>query len=303
MNPALKPPLKYRGGKSRELNQILPFVPTDAGQLDISGRYVEPFLGGGALYFALAPHRALVNDINRPLMLFYADLRDNYERMSRELSELEALYASQREDFQARKAAAGGARVHDDNDDLYYRLRDEFNSALHRIRQGEAAGSAPSSYLFGTLYYFINKTAYSGMIRYNKRGEYNVPYGRYKSFTAKNITAAHSDLLARSDIVCGSYTDVFAQLRADDFMFLDPPYDSVFHDYGNADSVFDEAAHRRLAAALADVPCRWTMAISLTPLTEELYGDRVKVRYSKNYSVNIRNRFKSQADHIIVTNW
>ena len=88
-------------------------------------------------------------------------------------------------------------------------------------------------------------------------------------------------------------------------MFLDPPYDCIFNDYGNIEAVngFDEAEHRRLASDFRNLKCKAMMVIGKTPLTVELYGDLIKDEYFKSYAVNIRNRFKSESKHIVVTNY
>ena len=88
-------------------------------------------------------------------------------------------------------------------------------------------------------------------------------------------------------------------------MFLDPPYDCIFNDYGNIESVngFDEKEQRRLASAFRELKCKAMMVIGKTPLTIELYEDLIKDEYLKSYAVNIRNRFKSEAKHIVVMNY
>lgn len=88
-------------------------------------------------------------------------------------------------------------------------------------------------------------------------------------------------------------------------MFLDPPYDCVFSDYGNEEykDGFNDEAHRLLAGRFRQLRCRALMVIGRTPLTEELYGDLVVDEYAKSYAVNIRNRFKSSASHILVANY
>ena len=89
-------------------------------------------------------------------------------------------------------------------------------------------------------------------------------------------------------------------------MFLDPPYDYVFHDYGNRDKLengFDETEHRRLAADFRNLSCRALMVIGKTPLTEELYKSYIVDEYYKNYSVNIRNRFHNDSMHLIIKNY
>ena len=76
----MKPIIKYRGGKSKEIPQILPYIP------QFTGRYIEPFFGGGALFFYLEPSNAIINDINENLINFYNDVRNNYYKIKKELS-------------------------------------------------------------------------------------------------------------------------------------------------------------------------------------------------------------------------
>lgn len=94
----MKPMIKYRGGKSKEIPHIAWHIPR------FSGKYVEPFLGGGALFFYLEPRQAIVNDINTKLVEFYRGVRDHYTSLRAELDEVEAIYASNRRDFDALKA-------------------------------------------------------------------------------------------------------------------------------------------------------------------------------------------------------
>ena len=283
----MKPIIKYRGGKSRELPYLIPHIP------QYGGRYIEPFLGGGAMFFHLAPDDAIINDINERLMEFYRAVQNNYEGLMRELTQLEALYSQNRIEFENLKAAHPTQRVPDANEPLYYHLRDMYN------------GIIPADYSDAALYYFINKTAYSGMIRFNARGEYNVPYGRYKKLNTGIITEEHHNLLQHTDIHNQDYREIFELALPDDFVFLDPPYDCIFSDYGNAEyrDGFNEDSHRQLANDFYNLGCRAMMVIGATPLTRELYGNNIIAEYGKNYSVNIRNRFQSEAIHIIVTNY
>ena len=283
----MKPIIKYRGGKSKEIPQILPYIP------QFAGRYIEPFFGGGALFFYLEPSRAIINDINKNLFDFYMDVRDNYFQMKDELFMLETLYTENRDAFERLKIQHPNDRVNDSNEDLYYRIRDMYN------------GLADSNFLFGTIYYFINKTAYSGMIRYNANGQFNVPYGRYKNFNTSLLTEEHHKLLKHTELFNYSYEDIFAMAKADDFIFLDPPYDCVFSDYGNENMKdgFGEDRHRKLAADFKKLQCKALMVIGKTKLTEELYKDYIVAEYEKSYAVNIRNRFKSESKHILVANY
>ena len=199
----MRPIVKYRGGKARELPKILRNLPA------YRGRDVEPFVGRAALFFHLEPGQAIVNDINA-------------------------------------KLANPKARIPNANESLYYRLRDMYN------------GLTPAEYSPALLYYFINKTAYSGMIRHNARGEYNVPYGRYRHFRSDGVTLAHSQLLQRAEVLQGDYRQVFDLLETEDFVFLDPPYGCQFTDYGNTEyrDGFGESEQIRLAEDFRNLPCR-----------------------------------------------
>lgn len=283
----MNPMLKYRGGKSREIPLFQKYIPASFSS------YIEPFLGGGAVYFHLEPEQAIINDVNSRLITFYECVRNHYDDMRAELDLIQELYERNQADYKVRKALAPDERVPNENEALYYRIRDMYN------------GKIPPEYLDGVLYFFINKTAYSGMIRFNSNGEYNVPFGRYPNLNTKLITQEHSQLLQRAEVLQEDYSVVFERAQADDFMFLDPPYDCVFNDYGNIDMMngFDEEQHRRLAADFRNLSCRALMVIGKTPLTEELYGKFIKDEYCKNYAVNIRNRFKNDAKHIVVMNY
>ena len=282
----MNPVLKYRGGKSREIPRFLQYIPDDFN------RYIEPFLGGGAVYFYVEPENAILNDMNDRLMTFYQQLRNDYPQLRQQLDELQRQYEANQLAYKKLKAKTPDERVLNANEELYYRIRDLFNHP-------------DDTYLDGVLYFFINKTAYSGMIRYNSNGEYNVPFGRYPNLNTRLVTAQHSELLQGAELFSLDYRQIFDMAGDDDFIFLDPPYDCVFNDYGNIDMMngFDEAEHRRLAADFQALPCRALMVIGKTPLTEELYEKFIFDEYYKNYAVNIKNRFNNDKMHIVVKNY
>ena len=283
----MKPMIKYRGGKTKEIPHIMWHVPR------FSGRYVEPFFGGGALFFYLEPREAIINDINRQLINFYKGVRNYFPKLRKELDEIETLYEINRRDYDILKASTPNEKVVDNNEALYYLLRDMFNNKIRK------------EYSDALLYYFINNTAYSGMIRYNSDGEFNVPYGRYKHLSTQQVSFSHSQLLKRAEIHNVDYSKIFDMCNVDDFIFLDPPYDCVFSDYGNVEykEGFNEDNHRKLAEDFKNLSCKSLMVIGKTPLTEELYKEFIIDEYKKTYAVNIRNRFKSEAKHIVVANY
>jgi DNA adenine methylase len=283
----MKPLVKYRGGKSKEIPNLINHIP------NFSGRYIEPFFGGGALFFYLEPKKAIINDINSKLISFYLGVKDNFELLKTELSEIEKLYTINRKKFEELKSITPNERVDDENEPLYYQIRNMFNDLTEK------------KYSEALIYFFINKTAYSGMIRYNSKGEFNVPYGRYANLNTSLVTKAHNNLLAKTEIYNFDYSEIFRMSDKDDFMFLDPPYDCVFSDYGNAEHKdgFNESNHIELANQYKNLKCKALMVIGRTPLTEKLYGDYIVDEYGKSYAVNIRNRFKSEASHILVSNY
>ena len=138
----MKPIIKYRGGKSKELCNFLQYIP------DNYARYVEPFAGGAALFFHLEPENALINDINTRLINFYSTIRDNFELAKKELTSLEVKYRSNQAEYEALKKNKS-LYIENKNEALYYSLRDMYN------------GKIAKEYTDATLYYFINKTSYS----------------------------------------------------------------------------------------------------------------------------------------------
>ena len=131
----MNPVLKYRGGKSREIPRFLQYIPDDFN------RYIEPFFGGGAVFFYLEPDNAIINDANERLMTFYRQLRDNYPEMRVQLDELQRQYEANQADFKRLKALTPDERVPNANEELYYRMRKLFNNP-------------DNTFLDGVLYFF-----------------------------------------------------------------------------------------------------------------------------------------------------
>ena len=198
----MKPLIKYRGGKSKEIPYIQKHIPR------FSGRYIEPFLGGGALYFYLEPKNAIINDINEKLIGFYDGVKNDYSRLRSELDEVEKIYEENRRDFDELKKLHPTERVEDKNEEFYYSIRNMYN------------GLEEKKYSNALIYFFINKTAYSGMIRYNAKGEFNVPFGRYQHLNTSLVSQEHSNLLSHTHIFNKDYKDIFDMTKDNDFVFF-----------------------------------------------------------------------------------
>lgn len=138
--------IKYRGGKSKEVEHFTNNMPKEYS------RYIEPFLGGGALYFYLQPKKAIINDINNKLYSFYKEVQEKYPQIRKQLDSLQEIYENNQKAYEQLKSQYPDERIENKNEALYYKMRDAFN---HKV---------DTEYLDSVVYFFINKTAYSGMI-------------------------------------------------------------------------------------------------------------------------------------------
>ena len=286
----LKPIIKYCGGKSREIKYFAKYFPDDFGT--DSGTYYEPFLGGGAVFFRFMPKNAFLSDSNRQLMDFYKNFSKHYTRVRRELEALEAEFRLNQREYELEKTINPEEHVVNRNENRYYLFRSAMNG--HRY----------CDYNSATIYYYINRLAYAGLTRFNSRGEFNAPFGHYKKFSIENADLAHAQLLQQAELKCCKYKYAFERAcgadSARNFMFLDPPYNGVFSNYGTP---FGEKEHRELAQDFRNLSCKALMVIGKTPLTEELYRGLIKDEYGVKYAIDIKNRMPRNNGHLIITNY
>lgn len=206
-----RPFLKWAGGKRQLLSQIDGYLPQalKTGQVR---RYVEPFVGSGAVFFHVVQNYPLeelfLADINAELILAYHTIQQEVEALITELAAIEDRYLPLAEP--ERKA-------------FYYRQRDGYN----RDKVGIDFDSFQETWVKrAAQLIFFNKTCYNGLFRVNSRGEYNVPFGRYKNPTicdSPNLRAV-SELLQRAQIHYGPYGDCAAAIDEATFVYFDPPY-------------------------------------------------------------------------------
>jgi len=194
-------------------------------------RLVEPFCGGLAVTLGLMPSRALLNDINPHLINFYKQLKNGL------LSTL----------HQENKAS------------VFYDHRREFNRLL-----SEGKSETPEAAM---LFYYLNRTGYNGLCRFNRSGEFNVPFGRY------NKIGYRTNFLNYREIFSGwKFTNVDFQklrVRPDDFIYADPPYDVEFRQYSK--DGFDWNEQERTAEWLSNHPGPVVLSNQATPRIVKLY--------------------------------
>lgn len=282
----LEPMLKYPGGKRRELDKLLPYVPKTFNH------YIEPFFGGGAMYFCLSPEHGILVD-NLPLLMdFYKTVRDQYPLLSEQLEAVQEVWNANQDEYEEEKENSVDLRIPNKNEALYYYMRDVMNGH----KQDEEL-------LPAVVYYYINRLAYAGQVRYNSEGEFNIPFGHYKHFNIHHVSEEHSELLHTADYLeCADYHEALAMAKPDDFVFLDPPYDTRFKSYG-AGMTFTEDNHRELAGIYRTLPCPALLVINKTELTMELYREFVVAEYGHTYNTNIKNRYNRESVHLIVCNY
>lgn len=264
-----RPFLKWAGGKRQLLPQILERFPPSCAT------YYEPFLGSGALFFALAGRRAfrraVLSDRNRDLVDTYVAVRDRLDDL---VAALRALHADR---------------------DSYYRIR-----ALDPQSLDPAARAA--------RFIYLNRTCYNGLYRVNRAGRFNVPFGRYakpRILHEENLRAV-SRALRRADLLSGDFDEATTAARAGDAIYFDPPYVPLsatarFTAYDAAPFGWEE--QRRLAALMHRLADRGVFALlsnAGSGPARDLYGSLSCDRVHARRSINSRADRRGHVPEILV---
>ncbi|MEE2750680.1 MAG: DNA adenine methylase, partial [Myxococcota bacterium] len=238
-----QPFLKWAGGKRRLLPDLIRHLPEEYGT------YFEPFLGGGALFFAVRPSRGVLSDTNERLVRTWKTVRDAPEALIEKLSEF----------------------PHDEEFFLQQRKRD-----IDVEEDVEVAA----------WMLYLNKTAYNGLYRVNSKGGFNVPFGRYENPTICDEGRIRhcSEMLSGVAIHHRDFTVVLEEAQRGDFVYFDPPYvplseSSSFTGYTRDGFTLDDQARLRdLASALKKRGVCVLLSNSSAPQVHELYADGFEVR-------------------------
>lgn len=224
-----KPFIKWVGGKSQLLTQLVPLMPADLSTCqDLT--YVEPFVGGGAMLFntlQLFPNitKAVINDINPDLTGCYHAVKEQPEMLIERLQDIERTYLD--------------LKTEESRKEFYLLQRDLYNQKNLDLIENS------------TLFFFLNRTCFNGLYRVNRKGLFNVPFGKYSNPTicdAETIRA-DSELLQKVEILTGDFCDTFSHCTEHTFFYFDPPYrplndTSSFNDY--AKEAFNDETQIRL---------------------------------------------------------
>ena len=152
-------------------------------------------------------------------------------------------------------------------------------------------------------FFIMNQLAFNGMRRFNSRGEFNVPYGNYKSFNL-NIKDEHIEKLKNTKIFCGTYKELMINNDDDNtFIYIDPPYTREFKEYSH-ENVFGEKEQIELSEIFKNMKnAKVMIIINKDEFTTSLYKDFIKHEYDLRYSTNIKNRYDNSVRHLVITNY
>lgn len=206
-----RPFIKWVGGKNQLLEQFENYYPNELRK-GIIKNYVEPFLGGGALFFTLSQRykieNAYLSDFNKDLVLTYQviqqrpnDLLDFLEQYQKDYDQTEQ----------------------EKRNDLFLAVRKHFNLQRFEINYKKLSYNWISR---AAQFIFLNKTCFNGLFRLNSKGEFNVPYGKYKTAMIcdePNILAV-SKVLQNAEIQQANYSNCFDKVNENTFVYFDPPY-------------------------------------------------------------------------------
>jgi len=230
--------------------------------------YIEPFVGGGALLFHLNPNKAVISDLHKELISFYTSVKNGFSN---------DIYNFMKE--------------HPNDEETYYKVRAyDITETLDNAKR----------------FYYLRKTCFRGMLRYNKKGEFNIPFGRYKTYNYEEVNNKnYEELLKRTDIFNEGFEKIFNDYdNNDNFMFLDPPYDSEFTDYGYC--VFGKEEHIKLSKCFKETKIKCLMVIGKTDFIQELYKDYIVDEYEKKYKFKIhsgRVGDEINTKHLVIKNY
>jgi len=297
MSTEAKPFLKWAGGKGQLLNQLGEYLPQQISEEPFT--YIEPFVGGGAMLFYMLQHfcnirKAVINDVNEDLILTYRIIKDDVEALITNLDKYE-------KDYLAITDQEGRSQI-------FYEVRERYNQHL-----GDSIERA-------SQLIFLNKTCFNGLYRVNRRGQFNVPFGKYAHPTICNakLLRADSQLLQSAQVVInqGDYAQTVQHIDSLTFVYLDPPYrpldaTSSFTAYAKGD--FNDDDQRALAAfchQLSERGCFWMESnadcSAKNPndtFFEDLYADYKIERVYASRFINANPEKRGKLTELLIKNY
>jgi len=352
----MKTILKWPGGKEKELPIIRRYMP------EYTGRYVEPFVGGGAVFFDQNNLNCYINDRSDELINLYSCVKDRDQEFihylnleDREFNAISDFIDNNRDvilrlyngalpvdGFLGQYGFFFDDIAIDYHNVFFHELTKNLNSKISRSHRLEnthgflsdsdridniesALKSAYYMYIRyllnhqqefdpgrrAAVFFFVREYCYSSMFRYNTAGEFNVPYGGI-SYNRKDLGRKIAYMLSQemtqklqtADLSNLDFEDFIERLHLNrnDFMFLDPPYDSDFSTY--AQNGFGQAEQIRLRNCLLETNALFMLIIKNTDFIYNLYNRYFHIgAFDKKYMVSFMNRNERDVEHLVITNY
>jgi DNA adenine methylase len=301
--PEARPFIKWAGGKSQLLSVFSKRLPSVLKNGEIT-RYTEPFVGGGAMFFFLCRkfpfEECTICDANEELIIVYRVIKRSVKKLIRCLGTLESEYLSNDEYGRER---------------LFYAIRDAYNRDKPKVNFS-AFQTAWVERTAQTL--FLNRTCFNGLFRMNRKGEFNVPFGRYKTpriLYEDDLTGA-AELLKNTRILSGDFSSCRPYVDEQTFVYVDPPYrplnaTSSFNSYAKAG--FSDADQIRLAAFYRELHKKGAkiMLSNSDPKNEDprdsffdtLYSDFTIERVPARRMINSKGSGRGEINELVITNY
>jgi DNA adenine methylase len=263
-----KPLIRWAGGKRSIVSTLISFLPKKYGS------YFEPMVGGGALFFAICPDKAVIADINPELINFYSVIKHRPHEFLRAIEKLRALKTT------------------------YESFRK--SSPSHSLERA-------------VRFFYLIRLSWNGIYRVNRKGRFNVPFGRRrpKTLVTREAIEATSKTLGRARLMCGDFENTTADIKADDLVYLDPPYPKGAETKNGFDRYhetrFNLEDHRRLATYAEKLADKGAHVLISEAGSEELvafYNKRFKVQLVKSRSlIAADSEFRGKVCEAIITSY
>ena len=276
----VKPLIKWAGGKRQIAEELFSRFPADWNR----GTYIEPFIGGAAMFLHVAPSKAVIADLNSRLFGFYLQVKSNPSQLYAGIKEIADEFNSTNES---------------NKKDYYLTLRTRYNQ------------STEESFESAILLYALNKLCFNGLYRENSKGGFNVPFGQKKqlSYINEEELLSVSSVLAETLILNADFETTIDRAKQGDFIYLDPPYipidaTSSFTSYHS--NGFGISEQERLASVMLRLEKAGIKAMcsnSDTPLTREIFQKLNIQAIQAPRMVSAKASGRGTVSELVITNY
>lgn len=275
-NKLVAPFLKWVGGKRQLMPSIVEHLPENIKDY----KYIEPFIGGGAVLFNLQPKNAIINDFNEELINVYQVIKNNLDELITDL------------------------KKHKNEAEYFYSIRSlDRNGGFKKLSAVQRASRV----------IYLNKTCFNGLYRVNNAGEFNSPFGRYKNPNIVNeptLKAVNKFLNSNNvDIKSGDYSEILKQADKKCFVYLDPPYHPIsessnFTGYVQGGwNIYDQIDLKTACDDLHKKGVKFLLSNSSADFIKDLYKDYKITIVKANRAINSNGADRGEVDEVLIRNY